>query len=358
MRGNALIITDGLLVESNAKTAHGLLRGSRRFEIVGIIDHVHAGRDASEVVPHVDAGVGIYESIDAALESCAVKPELVIFGIATKGGVFSDRLRKIALEAIAKGLHVVNGLHDTLENDADIAAAGKGAGVTLLDIRKPKSFRDLHFWSGSIMQVECPIIAVLGTDCATGKRTTARLLCEAVSARGKIAEMVYTGQTGWMLGYDHGFIFDSTPNDFVSGEMEHAIVSCWNEKKPDVIFLEGQSSLRNPSGPCGPEFLLSAQAKAVVLQHPVGRVGFLGFESLGIALPSVPDEVELIRSYGCSTIAVSLNGSAATAEEVLREGDTIARECGIPAVDPFHDPEPLIEAVLKYCDTFSTKGAH
>ena len=79
-----------------------------------------------------------------------------------------------------------------------------------------------------------------------------------------------------MQGYSHGFLFDSVPNDFVAGELEHAIVSCATELDPDLIVLEGQSSLRNPSGPAGSEFLLSAGARGVSLPpetvQVVGRV--------------------------------------------------------------------------------------
>ncbi len=69
------------------------------------------------------------------------------------------------------------------------------------------------------MKVKCPKIAVLGTDCALGKRTTTRFLVEAMRKAGFKAEMIYTGQTGWMQGAKYGFIFDSTLNDFISGEM-------------------------------------------------------------------------------------------------------------------------------------------
>ena len=58
--------------------------------------------------------------------------------------------------------------------------------------------------------------------------------------------MIYTGQTGWLQGGKYGFIFDSTLNDFVSGELEHAILTCYEETNPDVILIEGQSALRNP----------------------------------------------------------------------------------------------------------------
>ena len=47
---NAIILTGGFLNTGNAKTAHGLIRGTERFNIVGVIDHVSAGKDAGEVL--------------------------------------------------------------------------------------------------------------------------------------------------------------------------------------------------------------------------------------------------------------------------------------------------------------------
>ena len=96
---------------------------------------------------------------------------------------------------------------------------------------------------------------------------------ESLRRRGKQAEMIYTGQTGWMQGSPYGFIFDSTVNDFIGGELEKAVLTCAREAKPDYILLEGQSALRNPSGPCGSEYLLSANAKGVILQHAPGLLG-------------------------------------------------------------------------------------
>ena len=40
------------------------------------------------------------------------------------------------------------------------------------------------------------------------------------TALGRRTEVIYTGQTGWLQGFRHGFIFDATLNDFVSGELE------------------------------------------------------------------------------------------------------------------------------------------
>jgi uncharacterized NAD-dependent epimerase/dehydratase family protein len=164
-------------------------------------------------------------------------------------------------DAVKKGISVVNGLHEYLNDKADLVALALNTGAQLIDVRKPKSRADLHFWEGTIFNVTAPIIAVIGMDCAMGKRTTARMLKQACLAEGLKAEMIYTGQTGWLQGGQYGFIFDSTLNDFVSGELEHAIVSCWKETNPAMIFLEGQSSLRNPSGPCGIELLISGNAK-------------------------------------------------------------------------------------------------
>lgn len=93
------------------------------------------------------------------------------------------------------------------------------------------------------------------------KEVLSDFLLDGCKAAGLKAEMIFTGQTGWMQSGKYGFVLDSTYNDFVSGELEHAIVACYEHEKPDVIFLEGQSSLRNPSGPCGSELLISGNAK-------------------------------------------------------------------------------------------------
>ncbi len=45
----AIVLTNGMLAEQGAKTAHGLIRGTERFEVAGVIDYLQAGKDAGEV---------------------------------------------------------------------------------------------------------------------------------------------------------------------------------------------------------------------------------------------------------------------------------------------------------------------
>ena len=94
-------------------------------------------------------------------------------------------------------------------------------------------------------------MAVLGTDSAVGKRTTAWLLVDAWRAAGLKTELVGTGQTAWLQGARQSLILDSLINDFVAGEIEHAVWSCWHDNGAEVIVLEGQGSLMNPAYPGG-----------------------------------------------------------------------------------------------------------
>ena len=47
---NAVVITGGYLDTNSAKTAHGLIRGTDRFNIVGVIDEKHGGKDAGDIL--------------------------------------------------------------------------------------------------------------------------------------------------------------------------------------------------------------------------------------------------------------------------------------------------------------------
>ncbi len=336
-KSNAIVITAGYLESSNGKTAHGLIRGTDRFNILGVIDHKHPGKDAGEVLDGKKRNIPIYGTIAEFVAKSPVNADYCVLGVATKGGVIPDSLSVLLREALEHNFHLVNGLHDYISEHPDLAELAKAKNLQIIDVRKPKKFKDLHFWSGRIAEVHCPKIAVLGTDCALGKRTTTRFLTEAMRKAGYKAEMIYTGQTGWMQGARYGFIFDSTLNDFISGEMEHAIVQCWEETKPDIIFIEGQSSLRNPSGPAGAEWIVSAAADGAVLQHNPARKQYKDMEYYPAYLPELKDEIALIRIYGAPTVAVTINSAKMSEKEARDYAAQYQKSLGIPAVLPLED---------------------
>jgi uncharacterized NAD-dependent epimerase/dehydratase family protein len=335
MKPTAIVITGGYFDKNNAKTAHGLIRGTDRFTIVGIIDHNFSGKDAGELLDGKHRNIPIYASLSDFMKKD--KAHYCIVGVATKGGIIPESLRNMLQEALENGLSLVNGLHDYISDYPELEKIAKQRGLEIIDVRKPKKFKDLHFWSGKIREVKCVKVAVLGTDCGLGKRTTTRFLTEAMRKAGYKAEMIYTGQTGWMQGVRYGFIFDSTLNDFISGEMEHAIWECYQNEKPDIIFIEGQSSLRNPSGPAGAEWIVSVEADAVVLQHGPARKRYKDMEFYPAEIPSPKEEVELIKMYGASTVAITLNSEKLTKDEIRRYAAQTENELNIPVVLPLEE---------------------
>jgi uncharacterized NAD-dependent epimerase/dehydratase family protein len=343
---NTIVLTDGLLMTSDAKTAHGLIRGTERYNIIAVVDsQATAGKDAGELLDGKNRDIPVFATMDAALDQLE-NIDYLIIGVATVGGRLPKNMLALIYDAVEKGISVVNGLHEYLNDKPDLVALAANTSAQLIDIRKPKSRADLHFWDGAIFNVTAPIVAVIGMDCAMGKRTTARMLKQACNAEGMKAEMIYTGQTGWLQGGKYGFIFDSTLNDFVSGELEHAIVSCWKDTQPDILFLEGQSSLRNPSGPCGLELLISGNAKQVVLIFAPKRKYFDNEAHWG-EIPSVASEIELIQKIGSKVIAVAINTENCTDEEAYAYQKEYTASLGMPVLLPIQEGMAPIIPILK-----------
>lgn len=335
MASPAIVLANGAYRTPSGKTAHGLVRGGTRFRVLAVVDASCAGEDAGKVLDGVARGIPIRASVTEAIAKAQPRPEWCVVGVATHGGKLAPELRVQLGEALEARLSVVNGLHEYASEDPKLTATAARTGATIVDVRKPKPKSELHFFSGAIDQVRAPRIAVLGMDCAVGKRTTARMLVEACGQHGIRAEMIYTGQTGWMQGGRFGLVLDSVVNDFVCGELEHAIVQCEAELEPDLMVLEGQSALRNPGGPCGAELLLAGGAQGVVLQHVPGRKWFDGHE--GHAIPSVASEIELIAFYGVRTLAVTLNGEGLDAARLAEEQRQLERALGIPVICPLEE---------------------
>lgn len=337
VKGSVFLLSNGILHEKDAKTSHGLIRGSERFKVKAVIDSYSAGKDAGEVLDGINRNIPIYDSLNSAIEKEG-KPDYCVVGVATKGGVLPEELMEVIKNALINGISIISGLHFYLTYQPILVELAEKYGAKLIDVRKPKPFKDLNFWSEEVFEVKCPIIAVLGMDCAMGKRTATLFLKQAFEKAGLNAQMIYTGQTGWMQGLKYGFILDSTLNDFVSGELSHAILSAYKQESPDIILLEGQSSLRNPSGPCGSEYLLSGNAKKVVLIHEPNRKYF-DYKSSWGKIPSIENEIQLISQYGSEVIALMLNISGLSMDEANSLKKSYLKELKIPV------NIPLIEGV-------------
>ncbi len=106
IKGKALVYSGGLLDDLHAKTAHGLLRLSDRFEILGVIDHNHHNQMSDEIVSHCAKNVPIFENLAEALEAMNNKPDYVVIGVAFGGGKLPLEHRGIVEDSIKNNINV------------------------------------------------------------------------------------------------------------------------------------------------------------------------------------------------------------------------------------------------------------
>lgn len=341
----ALVMCEGHFGDPSGKTAHGLVRYSDLYEIVGVLDSALAGRDAAEVLDGKPKGIPIFASLEEAL--ARTRPTHLVMGVATDGGKVPPEYRPVLRKAIERGLHVVSGLHEKIEQDPELSELARRHGVTLKDVRTVPPKEEQHFFTGKIEEVTCPVVAVLGTDSAIGKRTTARVLVKALNEAGYRAVFVGTGQTGRLQGAKYSIILDSLVNDFLTGEIEHVVWSAWRDEDPDVIVVEGQGGITHPGYPGGYEIICGARVKGVVLQHAPGRKALDGFPMYPMPDPQPAIAIAETLS-GHPVVAITLNHENLTREEVEAWKKRYAERFGKPVTDVLLDgPGPLVDAVVR-----------
>jgi uncharacterized NAD-dependent epimerase/dehydratase family protein len=348
--GNAIVYCQGAFNTPNGKTAHGLVRFTERYHVLAVIDNNYAGLDAGTVLDSKVANIPVFADLASAhttLLKQGVQPEHFVIGLAPDGGRLPKEARQEVLNAIQLKLNVVSGLHDFLSEDEEIAKAAQANGLTITDIRKPPHRRTLHFFSGNIEKVDCLKIAILGTDSAVGKRTTAWLLVHALRRQGITTEMVGTGQTAWMQGARYSLVMDSLVNDFVAGEIEHAVVSAWKDGA-EAIIIEGQGSLMNPAYPGGFEILAAGRPDIVIMQHAPARKEYDGFP--GYPLHPLQQQIEAVEMLsGKKVVAVTINHEGLLNSEVQAACEEVSQQTGLPAFDVLlQGADELAEVVKKY----------
>lgn len=345
MDGTAIVYCDGAFGTPNGKTANGLVRYTARYQVLGVIDSTLAGRDAGEILDGARANIPIFASLSEALASLASRPDYFVIGLAPDGGQLPSTARAAVCAAITAGLHVDSGLHQFLGDDPEFAALAAAHQVRIRDVRRPPDRSQLHFFSGKIDQVRAPRLAVLGTDSAIGKRTTTVRLNQALNAAGIRSEMIGTGQTSWLQGVRYGLLLDSLINDFVTGEIEHAIYEAWVNEHPEVILLEGQGSLAHPAYPGGFELIGAGRVDGVILQHAPSRRVYDGFDNYPMG--SLDREIQLIELLAQRpVIALTINHENMTREEVEETVAAYEQRYQRPTVDVlWHGCDKLVAAV-------------
>jgi uncharacterized NAD-dependent epimerase/dehydratase family protein len=342
----AIIYCEANFGSIDGKTANGLVRHSEKYKILSVIDSEKAGLDAGEVLGEKPNAIPIFRDLTDAVKHAGVVPDYYIFGMAPASGMLSSHERGLVLEAMDLGINIVNGLHEFLNDDPIFVAACVAKNVTILDIRKPRPKKDLRLFSGRIAEVTCPRIAVLGTDCAIGKRTTATILTQALNDRGVEAVMVGTGQTGLIQGARYGVALDAVPSQFCAGELEATIIEAFDAEKPDVIIIEGQGALSHPAYSTTSFILRGSCPDGVVLQHAPGRTNRCDFENM--AMPTPATEANLIQTFSdTKVIGLTINHENMTKVEVEAAITLYEYELGIPATDALTGPpERLVEMVI------------
>jgi uncharacterized NAD-dependent epimerase/dehydratase family protein len=304
-----------------------------------VIDSTKAGQDAGQVLDNVPNGIPVHASLTEALEkltAAGVRPSHFVIGLAPDAGRLDAAARATVLEAVGAGLNIDSGLHNFVSDDKEIAALASERGVSLRDVRKTPSREHLHGFTGKIAEVGALKVALLGTDSAVGKRTTAWKLVDGLLELGRTAELIGTGQTAWLQGARYGIILDSLINDFVAGELEHAVWTCWNEVKPEVIVVEGQGSMMNPAYPGGFEILAATRPDVVVMQHAPARLEYDGFPGNPMhPLATQIHAVELIS--GKPVVAITINHESLDPSQVPQICQKIEQDVQLPVTDVLLD---------------------
>lgn len=343
----AIIYCEANFGAVDGKTANGLVRHSESYEILSVIDSEKRGLDAGEVLGGARAHIPICTDVSEAIELAGRVPDIFIFGIAPASGMLSVHERGVVIEAMSLGMDIVSGLHEFLGDDPVFVAAMAKHDVTIRDVRRPREKKDLRLFTGDISSVDCPRIAILGTDCAIGKRTTATILTAALIARGINAVMVATGQTGLIQGARYGVALDAMPSQFCAGEMEAAVIAAYEGERPDVIIIEGQSALGHPAYLSSGFILRGSQPQGVILQHAPARKVRCDFASAPIPMPA--REINLIETFAdTKVIGLTINHEGMTDVEVDAAAVLYEIELGIPATDALlHSPDLLVDMVLR-----------
>jgi uncharacterized NAD-dependent epimerase/dehydratase family protein len=343
----SIVYADRLYRCADGKTAHGLVRYSKRYNIAAVVDSTLPEGDAGKILDGKTRGIPLFNDLDRALASTSA--DVFIVGAVSEGGVLPDGYDKAVTWALIKGLDIVSGLHEFLSDNPHFQKLAEENNCEIVDVRK--MYREYRrFYTGEIKNVGSVRVAILGVDSAVGKRTLAVFINEELIKRGYKSDLIFTGQTGWLQGWPHGIVLDAMVNDFIAGGIEGAILDAWNDNRPDFLIIEGQGSLVHPFFPGGFEILAAGNVHGFILVDAPMRPHLDGFPEY-----PMPDPGRVIRIAELLTekplLAIGINRENMSSSHIKEEKEKLGKKFKVPVVEPLSEGvDGIVDALIKIYD--------
>lgn len=334
------IYMEGNATGQPAKMGHGVIRYSSN-PVVCVVDSQTAGGDMANVAG-MPKSVPIVADVDAAR---AMGAEVLILGIAPRGGLIPGAWLVAIDRAVELGMSVLNGLHSFLQP----RYPSLGSDQWVWDVRREPF--GLTPANGLASGLAARRVLMIGTDMSVGKMTAGLEIYRVAKERGVRTEFVATGQIGITVT-GRGIPLDAIRLDFAAGAVESEVVRAAQDA--DLVIVEGQGSLGHPASSANLPLLRGSMPTHLVMCHRAGQKSVYMNDEIPI-----PPLDRLIRLYedlaeGAGnfprpkTVAVALNTFHIAEDEVAQAAcEELERELGLPCVDPVrHGPSRLVDAIL------------
>ncbi len=316
------------------------------IEAVGFIDD-NVNKQGKQFCGHV---------VCANLEECLkntpnAKSLVIMLPIGAEGAAL-----KYAVQAIDAGLNVVTSFRSlsvsenlALQKFADaknviIKEIGPRLDVVemIAGVAPEKSCEVLPKIS---YKPKAPVIFVGGTSQECGKRTTTKMLGIASSERGLTPAIISTDEMGLEEPTDFNFRAGSLSAMDVPSAVLSAIKYVEKTKNPDIIFIEGQSSLTEMGNPhprgLSAAILIGANPDAVIVGH---RPNHPYREPRGI-----DEEIKAIEAVE-PTKVVGLSINLKNADSNM-DVEYFESQHGLPVEDVYNNgASKLLDAILEYLE--------
>ncbi|NJO28073.1 MAG: DUF1611 domain-containing protein [Richelia sp. SL_2_1] len=336
----AVLLHEGIR-GTHGKTGLSLLRYSDA-PIVVAVDRDCPGQSLPELTG-IQRDVPIVASVKDAI---AFNPQVLVIGIAPKGGSLPDDYWHEIKDALVGGMSIVNGLHTPLATSPELRTLLK-PGQSIWDVRKEPS--NISVCTLAAKNLPCRRVLTVGTDMAVGKMSTSLELHRASRLRGMRTKFIATGQTGLMLEGD-GVPLDAVRVDFAAGAVEQVVVRYG--KNYDILHIEGQGSLLHPGSTATLPLIRGSQPTQMILVHRLGQNEVVE----GVKIPPLSDVVKLyeIVASGAGAFAtvpvvgIALNTKNFDESMAKTAIAQVEAETGLPCTDVIKfGGDKLLDAVMK-----------